>query len=114
MPFRAQTENHQLWRLLLKLYRRLKRRCRLLRHKIKIIDPARRASTTLLGTGKAGLGTPGATLELYEPGGLDFADGVLFVADTNNHRIIRIDPESKQWAVVTIEGLTAIAGDDRE
>ena len=83
-------------------------------HKIKIIDPVKRASTTLLGTGKAGLGTPGATLELYEPGGLDFAAGVLFVADTNNHRIVRIDPETKQWAVVTIEGLTAPPVDDPE
>jgi hypothetical protein len=44
-------------------------------------------------------------LQLYEPGGLHEAEGALYVADTNNHRVLRIDTGTKKWCEVVIEGL---------
>jgi len=55
-------------------------------HKIKIIDPQDRTSTTFLGTGQEGL-RDGTEPMFYEPGGLSGANGNLYVADTNNHAI---------------------------
>ncbi len=43
---------------------------------------------------------------LGEPGGLAIAEGQLFVADTNNHRIISIDIASKKPTVIEFAGLT--------
>jgi DNA-binding beta-propeller fold protein YncE len=73
-------------------------------HKLKTIDLDKRKSSTWAGSGK-----PGNTVDpllLNEPGGLSIADGKLFVADTNNHRILVIDIASKQTTVLTINGLT--------
>ena len=73
-------------------------------HKLKSIDLDKRKSSTWAGSGK-----PGNTVDpltLNEPGGLSIADGKLFVADTNNHRILAIDIASKQTTVLTINGLT--------
>lgn len=55
-------------------------------NKIKRIDPATRESTTLLGTGAEGF-VDGAEAQFYEPGGIDYANGKLYIADTNNHAI---------------------------
>jgi thiol-disulfide isomerase/thioredoxin len=64
-------------------------------HKVKLLDLRQGRVTTLLGTGApgAGLGGPTAT-ELNEPGGVAVLDGRILVADTNNHRILDLDPES--------------------
>jgi thiol-disulfide isomerase/thioredoxin len=73
-------------------------------HKLKTIDLDKRKSVTWAGSGK-----PGNTVDpllLNEPGGLSIADGKLYVADTNNHRILTIDIASKQTTVLTINGLT--------
>lgn len=61
-------------------------------HKIKLLDLKERRVTTLLGTGASGarLGTIAET-ELNEPGGVAVLDGHILVADTNNHRILRLD-----------------------
>lgn len=63
-------------------------------HKIKVIDPGTRRSTTLLGTGKAGF-TDGVNPSFSEPGGLSGAGGKLYIADTNNHAIRVYDLKSK-------------------
>ncbi len=57
-------------------------------HKIKRCDPAARRVESWLGSGEPGHrdGT-GAKAQFSEPGGLSFADGKLYVADTNNHAI---------------------------
>ncbi|HEY3415254.1 MAG TPA: thioredoxin-like domain-containing protein, partial [Armatimonadota bacterium] len=55
--------------------------------KIRRIDLTSGLVTTLAGSGKPGVGSAGA-LELYEPGGLSVAGNDLFIADTNNHRVI--------------------------
>lgn len=59
-------------------------------NKIKRIDPATRESVTLAGTGEAGFADGSfAEAQFYEPGGIDYANGKLYVADTNNH-VIRV------------------------
>jgi DNA-binding beta-propeller fold protein YncE len=73
-------------------------------HKLKLITLPSRKTTTWAGTGK-----PGNTIDplmLNEPGGLSIADGKLYVADTNNHRILAIDIASRQTTALTINGLT--------
>lgn len=58
-------------------------------HKIKVIDPVTRESRTLLGNG-AGF-RDGDDPQFWEPGGISYADGKLYVADTNNDAIRVID-----------------------
>lgn len=55
-------------------------------NKIKRIDPTTRESMTFLGTSEEGF-ADGATPLFYEPGGIDYADGKLYIADTNNNAI---------------------------
>ncbi|HEU4725024.1 MAG TPA: thioredoxin-like domain-containing protein [Candidatus Eisenbacteria bacterium] len=75
-------------------------------HKIKELDPETRTIRTLHGDGRPGTDR-GDALALFEPGGLHAADGVLYVADTNNHRVVRVDLATGAWREVTIEGLEA-------
>jgi thiol-disulfide isomerase/thioredoxin len=81
-------------------------------HKIKELDPGAGKIRAMLGTGRPGSGADGGlggTLGLFEPGGLHVAGDTLFVADTNNHRIVRVALPGLEWAEVTIEGLEAPA-----
>jgi thiol-disulfide isomerase/thioredoxin len=75
-------------------------------HKIKELDPASGRIRTFLGTGSPGAGS-GGILGLFEPGGLHVAGDMLYVADTNNHRVVRVSLPGLDWAEVTIEGLEA-------
>jgi len=77
-------------------------------HKIKELDPAAKRARTLLGSGSPGSGT-GGRAEFFEPGGLHVAEDVLYVADTNNHRVVRVSLPGLAWAEITIEGLEAPA-----
>ncbi len=71
-------------------------------NKIKRIDPAARESVTFAGTGQAGLvDGAGDVAQFYEPGGLDYADGKLYVADTNNDAIRVIDVATREVSTVT-------------
>ncbi|GIX04429.1 MAG: hypothetical protein KatS3mg114_0298 [Planctomycetaceae bacterium] len=72
-------------------------------HKIKTIDLNTQRCQTWLGTGQRGeaLDPP----QFSEPGGVSIARGKLFVADTNNHRICRIDLQTKQVEVLKLNGL---------
>jgi thiol-disulfide isomerase/thioredoxin len=67
--------------------------------KIKRIDPETRESVTFLGTGDEGF-ADGDTPQFYEPGGIDYADGKLYIADTNNHAIRVVDMSSKTVSTV--------------
>ncbi len=64
--------------------------------RIKVIDPATNIVTTVFGLGGDGGYRDGSAdvAEFDEPGGLDYADGLLYVADTNNHAIRVIDLEA--------------------
>ena len=75
-------------------------------HKIKELDPAAKRIRTILGSGGPGSETNGRA-EFFEPGGLHVADDVLYVADTDNHRIVRAALPGLAWAEVTIDGLEA-------
>uniref|UniRef100_A0A6Q2YZM0 NHL repeat-containing protein 2 n=1 Tax=Esox lucius TaxID=8010 RepID=A0A6Q2YZM0_ESOLU len=66
-------------------------------HKIKVVDPKNKQCWVVAGTGEAGdvLG-PGFTESSFnEPGGLCVGEGVLFIADTNNHQLKVLDLETK-------------------
>ena len=78
-------------------------------HKIKILDPAKGVIRTLAGDGRPGTERAGAALALFEPGGLHAAGDVLYIADTNNHRVVRVSLPDGAWTEVTIEGLDAPA-----
>lgn len=75
-------------------------------HKIKRVDPAARTSTTLFGTGKAGAAADDGSPVFFEPGGLSVADDELFVADTNNHRVVRVNLVTGAWHEIALEGLS--------
>ena len=61
-------------------------------NKIKRIDLARREIATLAGDGAAGYADgEGTAAHFFEPHGLALTAGMLYVADTNNHLIRKVD-----------------------
>jgi thiol-disulfide isomerase/thioredoxin len=72
-------------------------------HKIKWVDIAERTVTTWLGTGNRGLGLDPA--ELSEPSDVAIAGERMLIADTNNHRILTVDLETKRAEEFVIGGL---------
>ncbi len=80
-------------------------------HRIRRIDLTNNAVTTWQGDG-----TPGNSLQplqLSEPGGLAIGSGRLFVADTNNHRVVAIDVATGMSSVFEVAGLQPPAGSVR-
>ena len=71
-------------------------------HKIKRMDLSTLRVTTVAGDGSQGL-SDGDALEASfdEPAGIAYRDGIVYVADTNNHRIRRFDVD--EGLVSTIE-----------
>ena len=71
--------------------------------KLKLIDPATKAVTTLLGGPE-----PGGKGQLFdEPAGLSVANGKLYVADTNANRVRVVDLATKAVTTLTLDGVTA-------
>lgn len=70
-------------------------------NKIKRIDPATRASATFLGTGEDGW-RDGHDPLFDEPGGLSLGDGLLYIADTNNHAIRIADLNDGQVSTLVL------------
>jgi DNA-binding beta-propeller fold protein YncE len=72
-------------------------------HKIKRLDPRTREVVTVLGSGQPGL-RDGAAAEaqLSEPGGLSWASGKLFIADTNNHAVRVWDEDARVIATHSV------------
>ncbi len=79
-------------------------------HKIKVVDPAERSATALYGTGQPCTATPDGGLGLFEPGGLNVAGDTLFIADTNNHRIVMVDLKTHRWVELSVNGLSRPEG----
>src|SRR5712664_2010025 len=75
-------------------------------HKIKEIDVEGRTIKTLAGDGRPGTERE-EHLALFEPGGLHAAEDVLYIADTNNHRVVRLALVDGRWREVVVEGLEA-------
>ncbi len=67
--------------------------------KIKVIDPATRESKTVFGTGP-GPAKDGSDARFYEPGGISYANGKLYIADTNNNLIRVADLNTKTVSTV--------------
>jgi thiol-disulfide isomerase/thioredoxin len=80
-------------------------------HKIKKLDPIAGTIETIYGTGQPGASEGGA-VAFFDPGGLHVAGDTLFVADTNNHRIVMIDLTTHEWREMLIEGLGVPYDDD--
>ena len=76
-------------------------------HKIKLVDIKERSCTTWLGSGKRGKSLD--PVELSEPAGVTVAGNSLYIADTNNHRILVTDLATKATRELVIEGLKAPA-----
>ncbi|MCS6978461.1 MAG: thioredoxin-like domain-containing protein [Gemmatales bacterium] len=72
-------------------------------NKIKVIDPETLECRTFLGDGKAGRSDDPPRFD--EPAGLHVAGDLLFVADTNNHRICIVDLKTKAMRTLNIIGL---------
>lgn len=76
-------------------------------NKLKRLDPATRRVTTLVGDQAPGdVDGPFSAAHLYEPEGVSAAsDGLLFVADTNNHLIRVADPQREMLWTLMLRGL---------
>jgi len=72
-------------------------------HRIRRIDLNGNAVTTWQGDGTAGNALQ--PLQLNEPGGLACSGGRLFIADTNNHRIVTVDQSTGGVAEFSVSGL---------
>jgi thiol-disulfide isomerase/thioredoxin len=73
-------------------------------HKIKIVDPVKKTSETLLGNGKPG-NKDGASPTFFEPSGLGISGNKLYIADTNNHAIRVADLSTKLVHVLALKDL---------
>ena len=74
-------------------------------NKIKVCDPSTRTVRSLAGTVQRGKADSPAAFN--EPGGLSLAGTALYVADTNNHAIRRVDVATGQVATVDISSIPA-------
>jgi len=80
--------------------------------RIKAIDPETAQTQTIFGLGgQGGYRDGGASAaEFDEPGGLDYANGKLYVADTNNHAVRVIDLETGIVDTLVLGQIDSIAG----
>lgn len=74
-------------------------------HRIRKVDLATNAVTTLAGTSLGYLDGPGASAQFNSPRGAVVAGGYLYVADSNNHRIRKVNLATN--AVSTVAGSSA-------
>jgi DNA-binding beta-propeller fold protein YncE len=82
--------------------------------KIKVIDPEARSCKTLFGS-KPGLKDgKGTDSRLYEPGGICYAEGKLYIADTDNHRVRVADLASQELTTLDVNAnVNANANEDK-
>ena len=84
-------------------------------HRVRRIDAATGAVTTIAGTGVAGFmgdGGPAAAAQLSTPGAIDFdANGNLYIADTGNRRVRRVDALTGNISTVVGTGVAGFEGD---
>ncbi|HUO09925.1 MAG TPA: thioredoxin-like domain-containing protein [Phycisphaerae bacterium] len=77
-------------------------------HKIRRIDLATTTVTSIAGTGRPGTATADGQLQLFEPTAVVPLSGTsdLLIADTNNHRLLRLNPQTHTWKELTLDGLS--------
>ncbi len=79
-------------------------------NKIKIIDPEKKTSRTLFGSGKAGYKDgKGRRTEFDEPGGLSVLGDTLYIADTNNYLIRKANLKTDEVTTLQLTGLKKLA-----
>jgi len=79
-------------------------------NKIKIIDPVKRTTDTLFGSGAVGFKDgKKVQAELNEPGGVTAAFGKLYIADTNNHSIRICDLETGEVSTIVFSNPEKLA-----
>ena len=71
--------------------------------KIKRIDPVTGAVETFAGAEPGW--ADGDEPRFYEPGGLDLAEGMLYIADTNNHVIRILDIDTGETSTLVLRGI---------
>lgn len=83
--------------------------------KIKVLDPDKKEITTLMGQGGTGGFHDGSATDAQfdEPGGLDFANGKLFIADTNNDAVRVIDVAANTVSTITFPNPEALQISDQ-
>ena len=75
-------------------------------HKIKRVLPVMRSAFTVLGTGSPGHVDGAANqAQFSEPSGISFANGKMYIADTNNHAIRVAEIDSGVVSTLEITGL---------
>ena len=75
-------------------------------HKIKRVLPVTRSAFTVLGNGRQGHVDGGVDqAQFSEPSGISFANGKMYIADTNNHVIRVAEIESGLVSTLEITGL---------
>ncbi|MGE5402445.1 MAG: hypothetical protein ACM3S2_18775, partial [Ignavibacteriales bacterium] len=75
-------------------------------NKVKAVDPVEKTSRTFAGSGKKGM-TDGSPRDatFNEPGGITYARGKLYLADTNNDLIRVIDINSGNVSTLQMKGI---------
>ena len=77
-------------------------------HKIKRINPKTGECETMFGDGTSGDRNDMETdCQFSEPGGLSVGDTYIYVADTNNHLIRRLDLQTMRVTNFQVSGLCA-------
>ena len=70
--------------------------------RIRAIDLGTRQVRTFFPADKS-KADDGDGIGLFEPGGLSLADNILYIADTNHHRIVAVDVEARQARILDIK-----------
>lgn len=77
-------------------------------HKIKLVSPSTGNCQTVLGDGTSGLQDgQGKNTRFFEPSGLSAIASFLYIADTNNHAIRRVDLNALEVTTLEFLGLCA-------
>lgn len=71
-------------------------------HKIKVLDPNLRLCKTLCGENSCGH-ADGNNARFFEPSGLTFLNGKMYITDTNNHAIRVYDTDTKQIGTLRLK-----------
>ncbi len=78
-------------------------------NKLKAISLPGLHAKTIAGSGQAGLRDGSAEEAMFdEPAGLTYVDGCLFVADTNNHAVRRVDLATGLVSTWPLEGMAQV------
>ncbi len=79
-------------------------------HKVKTIAPLNGATRTLAGDGRGRADGGADEAQFDEPGGLGYAAGTLYVADTNNHSVRTVNVLTGTVATLALSNLGVAAG----